>query len=115
MPKGEDTTKDILQTATRGGVHTRGIQEHSRHSSDDRRRVGEIRKGEITMSNIQMALDEFLRSTPLRTVTDLEYIAVDEVVKVSRKMGRRNCIIDISEDRTPEDVVNHLKGITAIY
>lgn len=67
------------------------------------------------MTDIQIALDKFLRETRFRSVTDLIHIAAEEVVVVVRKMGFRSCIIDISGDHTPEEVINHLKQVTAIY
>lgn len=67
------------------------------------------------MSEVQIALDQFLRETRFRSVTDLIHIAAEEVVVVVRKMGFRSCIIDISGDHTPEEVINHLKQVTAIY
>ena len=67
------------------------------------------------MTDIQKALDDYMRKTHLRSVTDLIYVAAEDVIVVVRKMGFKNCVIDIKGFRTVSEVMEHLESVPAIY
>lgn len=64
---------------------------------------------------MQELLDQILRTTRFRSVQDLQYIPGENVVYVQRKMGFKSCLIDISGDKSEEDVRKHLMSVPAIY
>lgn len=64
---------------------------------------------------VQQLLDKMLTINHYRSVTDLQYIPEDNVVFVKRKMGFKDTVINIGNDRTEMDVKAHIESVPAIY
>lgn len=64
---------------------------------------------------VQQLLDKMLTTNHYRSVTDLQYIPEDNVVFVKRKMGFKDTVINIGNDRTEMDVKAHIESVPAIY
>lgn len=67
------------------------------------------------MTAIQGVLDSILRKGGLRSIQDLEYYEPDGMVIVRKKLGYRNCLIDVSQDSTEEDLRAHLEATGLIF
>lgn len=64
---------------------------------------------------VQGVLDSILRSCTFRSIQDLEYYEPDGMVIVRKKLGYRNCLIDVSKDSTEEDLRAHLEATGLIF
>lgn len=64
---------------------------------------------------IQEGIDNFLRSTRLRTVTDMVYYPDDQIIAVRRKIGYRNVLVDVSEASSPSEAVEMAASNAAVY
>ena len=62
------------------------------------------------MDAVQCAIDDFIRANAIKGVTDITYIASEEIVKIhrSRKKGRMNIDIPVGYCATPSEVVDRL-------
>ena len=64
------------------------------------------------ISALQTLIDNYIRTTTLRSVNDIIYIPEESTVVVLRKPGHKNVSIDLSEAASPneglERIINHL-------
>lgn len=69
------------------------------------------------VSMIQNAVDEFLRASQLKTITDIVYDPFDESLIVQRdiRKGRRSFRINVSEAASPAEVVDMIRHRLAVY
>lgn len=65
--------------------------------------------------DVQKLLDSMLIANHYRSVMDLQYIPDEKVVFVKRKMGFKDTVINVGNDRTEMDVKTHIESVPAIY
>lgn len=68
----------------------------------------------VARSNPQKEIDNFIRSSSFRTVTDIIYVPEEQVAVVLRKPGHQNVTIDLSMTAASE-VVEIIRRYKAVY